>query len=434
MKLYVSPRLRGLDVLPMPEDPGTRRVRRICAFSPGYRRGINELTACSPALEDLADAFPALLFALATGYADAASRMRAVEMILQGQPLRDVSDVLALPWWLRKLPASAFHAPLVMLPRDTDYSLRMASLVPSDEKPAPQWLHLVCEAHAAGGRDFSLWMARHGIALSGAMPEHRLAMLMAWAWAGKAVGTVAHDLVRVPWSTEMGIKRVLEEFTVWSQRIALLEWLGSGHLTPWIPDGAHGGYTFTTLRTVEDFICAAEALDNCLEQYADRLRTEACAVASISKGGRLIACVEIAPHANDPAMPAIVQLRGMRNRRASIDIWQAAYAWLAAHPLTGASAGRLIPPSDDRIETRRSLWEPYLLHLIAAGGSVAMEARARQMLLARNKPPVSSQATHTAATPAPEVINRPRTGALLGISDAVIQRLIELFPGADARR
>lgn len=435
MKLYVSPRSSGPAPLPMrEEDPGSRRARRIAAFSTDYRRGINELTACAPALEDLADAYPALLFALATGYADAAARMRAVEMILQGAPLKDVAAALGLPWWLRKLPAHAFVSPLVDLPRDNDYALRMASLIPAEAAPAAQWLRLVSEAYVTGGRDFSLWMARHGIALRGAMPEQRLALLMAWAWAGTAVGQLAHGVVRAPWTPDMGIKRVLEEFSVWTQRVALLEWLGSGRLDCWVPDGVHLGYAFTTLKTAEDFVEAAEALDNCLEQYADRLRSEACAVASITKAGRIVACVEIAPHANDPAMPAIVQLRGNRNRRASIDVWQAAYAWLGAHPLRGASADRLVPPAADRAETCRRLWEPYLQHLLRAGGGAAIEARARQLLLVRNKPYATSAIPRPAGTAAGDFIHRPRGGALLGISDAVIQRLIELFPGADARR
>lgn len=105
MKIYVSPRTCGpAPVTVCEEDPGSRRARRIGAFNAGYRPGINELTACSPSLEDLADAFPALLFALATGYGDATARMRAVQMILQGAPLKDVALALGLPWWLRKLP------------------------------------------------------------------------------------------------------------------------------------------------------------------------------------------------------------------------------------------------------------------------------------------------------------------------------------------
>lgn len=418
------------------DDPALRRADRIAAYDPSYRHCIQELTACSTALEDLADAFPGLLFALATGYADAATRMRAVEMILQGAALREIADALGLPWWLRKLPAGAFTSPLVAMPRDNDFAVRMASLVPADAASAAVWLRLVNEAAVSGGRSFALWIARHGLALHAAMPEQRLVMLMAWVWAGTPVaeGTLARGLLRAAWSPDMGIKRVLEEFSVWMQRVALLEWLGSGRLRPWVADGSHHGLMFSTLRTADDFIRAAEALDNCLEQYADRLRSHVCAVASIAKGGSVIACVEIAQHANDPTRPAIVQLRGMRNRRVGIDVWQAAYAWLGAHPLHGVSADMVVPPAADRAHTRRRLWEDYCQHLFLAGGCSGMETRARQLLLSRHcLEPVRASA-RVARVATAEVVHRPRGHALLGIPDAVIQRLIELFPGTEIRR
>lgn len=436
MKLYAS----SVDLLgsraAADEDAGVRRARRIAAYDPAYRRDIQELTACSYALEDLADAFPGLLFALATGYADAAARMRTVEMILQGAPLRLCADALGLAWWLRKLPASAFVSPLVALPDDSDFVVRIAGLIPSDGQDAAPWLGLVCEAQVAGGRAFALWIARHGLALCRAMPEQRLAMLMVWVWAGSsaATGSLAQGVVRVPWAPDMGIKRVLEEFSTWTQRVGLLEWLGTGRMKPWVPDGAHLGFVFVTLKTAEDFIGAAQALDNCLEQYAERLRSQACAVASISKGGRMVACVEIAPHANDPAMPTIVQLRGMRNRRASIDVWQATYAWLGAQPFHGATAERLVPPAADRSQTRRRLWDAYVQHLVKAGGGAVMVARARHLLLSRNGLAPSRTVPRVDRAAAGQVIHRPRGYALLGISEGVIQRLIEMFPGADARR
>src|SRR5204863_1365026 len=49
------------------EDAVSRRARRLQAFHPSYRRFVAELTACASELEDLADSFPALLFALVSG-------------------------------------------------------------------------------------------------------------------------------------------------------------------------------------------------------------------------------------------------------------------------------------------------------------------------------------------------------------------------------
>ena len=80
--------------------------------TPSYRRFIRELTSCSTALEDLADSFPGLLFALASNYATPAQREQAFDLVYEGAPLREAADALGLPWWLRKLPPRAFAAPL----------------------------------------------------------------------------------------------------------------------------------------------------------------------------------------------------------------------------------------------------------------------------------------------------------------------------------
>jgi hypothetical protein len=416
------------------DDVVARRLRRIAAFNPECRRYIREFTSCSVQLEDLADSFPALLFALATGYGEEKGRQRSFEMVMAGAPLRAASDALGLPWWLRKLPASAFSDPLTILPADAETSLRLASLVPLDPTHCASWLQAVCEAHLAGGRDFALWMARHGLALGVALTDQRRAHLAAWVWASRNPGAAAHMLVRRPWSPDMGIKRVLEEFTAWSQRVALVEWLGSGRLKPWIPDAAVHGYHFRTLRSVEDFMAAAAALDNCLEQYADRLKTGACVVTLISKAGRPVACVEVAPHEAEGSMPSIVQLRGVRNRRAPLDVWQAVYAWLGQQPVEAFSPERLVPPATDRIEMRRRLWLPYLAALAAAPGGHVLEARVRALVLARNTPLAMRNASRAQRPILDEPTRRTRRLARFGLHDAVLQRLVEIFPRGDVRR
>ena len=73
---------------PDSESVELRRELRLDAFDPEYRRFIRELTSCSTALEDLADSFPGLLFALASNYATPAQREQAFEMVYEGVPLR----------------------------------------------------------------------------------------------------------------------------------------------------------------------------------------------------------------------------------------------------------------------------------------------------------------------------------------------------------
>jgi len=69
-------------------SPCDRHGKRVAAFHPAYRPSILALTGAAAALEDLAESFPALLFALASGYADDRARAQACALICQGASLR----------------------------------------------------------------------------------------------------------------------------------------------------------------------------------------------------------------------------------------------------------------------------------------------------------------------------------------------------------
>src|SRR3954471_2676796 len=97
---------------PEQESATSRRERRLEAFHPSCRRYIAELTCCAGELEDLADTFPGLLFALVSGYATPQKRAHAFDLVCAGEPLRQAADAVGLAWWLRKLPAHAFTGSL----------------------------------------------------------------------------------------------------------------------------------------------------------------------------------------------------------------------------------------------------------------------------------------------------------------------------------
>ncbi len=59
-------------------------------------------------------------------------------------------------------------------------------------------------------------------------------------------------------------------------------------------------------------------------------------------------------------MPAIVQLRAARNRRAPPEVWQATYAWLGGQRLEPLAPDRNAIRPSKRMEARRKLWAPYL--------------------------------------------------------------------------
>jgi hypothetical protein len=350
-------------LIPEGGSPEERRKLRLDAFHIAYRRYIRDLTSCSSAVEDLAETFPGLLFALATNYATLDQRERAFDLVCDGAALREVCDVLGLPWWLRKLPPRAFTTPLPAFPDDAEFGFRISSLIPRDGKRMPVWLAQVGYAFEACGPDYALWIARQTELGDPLEDVNRL--MAAWAWFSQHGTQAGHRLLRRPWTTEMSFRRAREELGVWRQRLRLMECLGPGIESPWLADGTGTDYSFVALRTVDDFIAESEALDNCLDQYADQLHSGLTAVFSIRKGDRRVACVEIGLHEEDATMPTIVQLRTARNRRAPPEVWRATYAWLGGQTLEPLSPERHVPKQIRRTQARRKLWGPYLTFLRA---------------------------------------------------------------------
>jgi hypothetical protein len=363
------------------ESSEARRQRRIEAFHPSYRRLIRELSNSSPPVEDLADSFPGLLFALSTGYGSPARRERSLDLICAGGGLRQAAEALGLAWWLRKLPAQAFSEPLPPFPAGEDYSLRISSLIPRLPAATASWLERVGRAQLGAGSDYALWMARQGE--PAAWPEEQSDLMAAWAWYSQRPNLLGYRLLRRPWAAEMSFKRAREEVGAWRQRLRLSEYLGSGIETPWLADGTVGGFRFVALRTIEDFISESTALDNCLDQYADQLNSGRSAIFSIRKGERHVACVEIGLHGEEVTMPTIVQLRAARNRRAAPEVWQATFAWLGGQRLEPLSPARHAPKPMQRLAARRLLWEPYLAFLEGNGRAQRFRRAVLERLLSR---------------------------------------------------
>jgi len=343
---------------PTEEDRADRRQRRLEQFHPAYRRFIAELTCCGGELEDLADSFPALLFALVSGYATPGRRERCAALVAEGAPLREAADAIGLPLWLRKLPAGVFADPLPVFPDDPAFAFRISNLIPREARLLPAWLRHVGHGLETAGPAYALWLARQPD-LTGPSEEHFLYMA-AWAWFSGRPGLLGHHLLRRPWRPEMSFRRGRDELAAWRQRLRLIECLGPGIESPWLADGSASGFEFVALRTVDDFIAESEALENCLDQYADQLHTGLTAVFSIRKGARRVACVEIGLHDEEASMPTIVQLRGQRNRRAPPEVWQATFTWLGGQHLAAPAPLQQAPKPTERAEARRQLWQPYL--------------------------------------------------------------------------
>jgi hypothetical protein len=71
-------------------------------------------------------------------------------------------------------------------------------------------------------------------------------------------------------------------------------------------------------------------MQNCADQYADRLVRDKCRLFSIRRRGVRIATLEIGPHPRETGVLAISQLKARHNLPASADVWRAAHIWLGA--------------------------------------------------------------------------------------------------------
>lgn len=339
-----------------------RRRRRIDAFASAVRPAVARLARMAPALEDLADSFPGLLFALATGYGSDGDRRAATAAVLDGIPLREAANRLGLPFWLRKLPAASFNVPLVDPPSDPQLVGRLLALIPQTPACAAAWLGRLLAAHHTGRPGLALWVAGQYRAAQPSPRSESFLTVLAWAWFSTAdPGLRGSQLLTTRWKPSMGVRRASTEARLWRERIALDVCLGSGLTDTWLTEGTVGDVSFVALRSADDFIAESIAMDNCLDRYGDRLIGRVARVFSVRRDGRSIADVEIAAHEQETGHPMISQLRGPHNRRAALDVWQAVYAWLGSQPLRLADKSlrvRVGPVTKQRRGT--AIWQPFL--------------------------------------------------------------------------
>ena len=347
-------------------------VERFCESA---REAVRVLTRSSPAVADLCLTFPGLLFALATGYGTAGDRERCLAHVKAGGTLRQAAETLGLPFWLRKLPAEAFNAPLPPLPSSADFNRRVVNHVPGEAWKSSGWLDRVLLTRELVDDDFALWMAWRSKAMPRLRDTNRLVLLSAYAWFSQQPGTYGAGLLRLPFDTLMGLRKGMEEADIWKRRIELAVTLGDGIKDTWYGPGSAKGYDFVPLARLEDFVAEGVEMDNCLDQFAPQVQQRNTRIFSVRKEGRPVADLEIAPHQEDPMMPAVEQLRGPGNRRAPSGIWQAVFDWLSSQPVRPLPASRAHPGASRLVA--RKLWEPYMAALAGQPGEKTLRSYLR---------------------------------------------------------
>ena len=335
-------------------------------FHEPYRDAVRALSRTSPALADLAVTFPGLLFALASGYGSQGARDRCLAAVRTGIALKQVAEILDVPFWLRRLPAEAFTGPLATLPDSGDFSRRIVNHVPSESWKAAGWLDRVLLVRELADDDLALWMAWRSKAVPRFRDANRLILLCAWAWFSSQPDTFGASLIRHPFDAALGLRKALDEAETWKKRVELAIALGDGIRDTWYSVGSARGFDFVPLSKLDDFLTEARLMDNCLDQFGSQVQQRNTRIFSIRKRGRPVADLEIAPHEEDPSMPRVEQLRGPGNRRAAQGVWQAVFTWLSQQPSRPLAASRTQAAASRAIA--RKLWLPYIDSLAGAPG------------------------------------------------------------------
>lgn len=334
--------------------------RLICRFELSARRELRRLIRTSPRFAELAEVFPGAAYVLATRQGEKEQRRKAAKLIRDGAKLKTVAHALELPLWLRRLPPSAFNGPLPPLPDSETFARRIAARLPADSANAPFWLASVAFATKAVHEDFALWLVEQSICSQDAHPERLFAVLAAYAWYSGALLTPAHDLIVVPWRPEIAFDTALCAAKSWLNRLRLVMQLEPGTIADsWLRPGEAMGLTFVPLVEQSEILEEAQAMQNCADQYADRLAREKCRLFSIRRGTSRLATLEIGPHPRETGVLSITQLKARHNMPASVEIWQAAHAWLATQPGLKRLPPMVAPERALNSKVWADLMEPY---------------------------------------------------------------------------
>jgi hypothetical protein len=329
-------------------------------FAYPARREVRRLMRSSPRFADLAVVFPGAMYTLATRRGAQESRDTALALIEDGAPLKAVSRTLGLPLWLRRLPPEAFQNAIAPVPSGENFTRRIATRLPAVPAHSALWLDAVAFGAKACGEDFALWLADQPIYSDAGKPEQMFGVLAAYAWHSRAPHTRAHGLIVVPWRPEIAFDTALCAAKSWLSRMRLMLQLGPGVLTdPWLSGGQVRGYTFVPLLDRNEILTEARAMQNCADQYAERLADDRCRLFSIRREREHVATLEIGPHSREAGMLAITQLKGRHNMAAPLDVWQAAYAWLAAQSGLRRLPPRIPPERKLDAEAWRQIMAPY---------------------------------------------------------------------------
>ena len=184
----------------------------------------------------------------------------------------------------------------------------------------------------------------------------------------------------VPWRPEIAYDTALCAAKSWFNRVRLVLQLPPGALEDtWLKSGTGLGYAFEPLLDHRDILAEAQAMQNCADQYAERIVRDKCRLFSIKRNGQRVATLEIGPHQRESGVLAVNQLKSRHNMAASTEVWQAAYTWMAGQQ----GLKRLPLPNTGDRRFDQSAWATLLSpYRSAKDGAAWFDAEASHLMFA----------------------------------------------------
>jgi hypothetical protein len=187
-------------------------------------------------------------------------------------------------------------------------------------------------------------------------------ILSAYAWYSGTDGNRAHNLIVVSWRPEMAFDTAVCAAKSWLNRMRLVLQLRPGTISDtWLSPGEANGLSFVPLLEQSDILAEAHAMQNCADQYSDRLARDKCRLFSVRRRGARVATLEIGPHQRESGVLAITQLKARHNMPVSAEIWQAAYAWMATQTQVRRQPALVVPDRTLDQQVWSELMAPYRL-------------------------------------------------------------------------
>lgn len=356
-------------------------VPGLSRFPEAQRAVLAQFAADNPRLADLALTFPLLFFLLATTAPGPRRRDDLIRLVVQGRQLSEVAKVAGVPLCLRRLPPEACEHPLDWVDWSAGTGRYLGNQIPADPVAAANWLAAVYSAARICEESFALWVGRCLVrspalflsASNGTPQLDLLAPLAIHAWHSQHAESDLRWMAFTPWSPRMGLETAIVEARYFLNRLKLYAHFGRRPIADsWIERGTAGNFAFVPLLSFWDVMEERIDMRNCLDCYADKLARNESRLFGVRLKGRKVATLELAPERRAERRPVIVQLKGPGNADVPVDIWHAAFAWLAEAPR------KPVPVADERslghadLELRTML-QPYF----AATGLAPVSERYR---------------------------------------------------------